>query len=79
MRLKAQLSCGVIVDIVQHEPGMILEFMMVPPDGQKIEDTARFVDGCLVINATPDSVIGIYQLLSLMMPRKRRWWKLWGR
>ena len=67
-----QLECGTWVEIVQREPGNVLEMFVTPKEGLKIEDTARFKDGQLQVNLWPESLVGLYSLLSFALGQTKR-------
>lgn len=74
--LKATLDCGSVVEMIQRERNMIMEFTVTPPPGIPITDTAQIKDGVLRINMTVESVIGMFQLLGIIVTggqnRKRK-------
>ena len=71
--IKAQLDCGAEIQIMQRQLGTPLEFIITSKSGTQIQDFARIHDGELRVNATTESVIGLYQLLRLVFnPLKKR-------
>jgi hypothetical protein len=70
--IKAQLQCGMIVEINQPGDSATLELTFYPPEGKKIEDTAFFKDGNLRINATIPALAGMYQFLGLIFGYRKR-------
>lgn len=65
-KLKAELSCGAIVSIVQPGRSQTLELTITPAEGTRIEDTAWIKDGSLRVNATIPALAGMFQLLGLI-------------
>lgn len=64
--LKAQLTCGAIIEFLQPERHMNLTITLAPPAGIPIEDTAQIKDGKLIVRSTLESFIGIYQIMKHM-------------
>jgi hypothetical protein len=76
--MKAQLSCGATVDVVVKDGSLIVEFGITPAPETKVEDFAFIKDGVLRVNMTIDSLLGLYQLITLMITPsrlKKPWWK----
>jgi len=72
-QVKAQLTCGAWVDIVQRSPRNILELTVTPADNTTIADTAYITgDGRLRINLTTESMVGLYQLLRMILGQDRK-------
>lgn len=76
--VRAQLTCGAWVDIVQRSPHNILELTVTPAEKTVIADTAYIKDGLLRINLTTESMIGLYQLLRMILGQDRKKKKLFG-
>lgn len=75
-KLKAQLSCGALIGIVQPGRSQTLELTITPSPGTRIEDTAWIKDGNLRVNATIEALAGTYQLLGLIFKKPKK--KLFG-
>lgn len=74
--MKAQLQCGIWVEVKQPGTSQTLEFTFSPADGTKIEDTAWIKDGVLRINATVPAILGMREFFALMFrgPQKPKNW-----
>jgi hypothetical protein len=73
--MKAELNCGAVVEVNLKEGTGIVEFGIEPAPGTKVEDFAYIRDGVLRVNMTVESVLGLYQLLTLMAtPRQKKRW-----
>jgi hypothetical protein len=71
--IKAQLTCGAWLEIIQRQRGNVLELTVTPADGTKIEDTAWVSNGILRINLTTESMIGVYQLLRVILGQDKQY------
>lgn len=71
-RVKAELECGAIVEVIQRQPNMILEVQITPKPGGLISDTAWIKDGKLQVNLTVESAIGLYQFLDFILTKRKR-------
>jgi hypothetical protein len=77
--VRAQLTCGAWVDIVQRSPHNILELIVTPAENTVIADTAYISsDGLLHINMTTEAMLGLYQLLRMILGQDRKKKKLFG-
>jgi hypothetical protein len=71
--VKAQLTCGTWIEIIQRQRGNVLELTVTPADNTMIEDTAWVQGGLLHINLTTESIIGLYQLLRVILGQDRQY------
>ena len=72
-QVKAQLTCGAWIEIIQRQRGNVLELTVTPADNTKIEDTAYIKGGLLRVNLTDESLIGLYQILQLILGQDRQY------
>lgn len=64
--LKAQLTCGAVIEFLQPERHMNLTITLTPPVGIPIDDVAQIKDGKLVVRSTDESLVGVYQIMKHM-------------
>jgi hypothetical protein len=80
--IKAELPCGSLIEIIQHNPGGLFTIVLTTPDSIPISDAATIKDGSLTVRSSQDSLIGVYQLLRLLInppaPKKTWWDKLFS-
>lgn len=70
--LKAQLSCGAIIEFEQPQPYQNITITLTPKAGIGISDAADIKDGKLVIRSTAESLVGVLQILLLMTGEQKR-------
>jgi hypothetical protein len=75
MHLKIKLTCGTEIEMEQKEGVNMVEMTLTPPENSEIEHTAWIVkDNKLRINAHPESLMGLYQALGLVIYQPKSIW-----
>jgi hypothetical protein len=77
-RIKAELMCGAIIEIVQSAPNMNLKITVDPPSGIAISDLANITDNKLNLRVTTEALLGLYQVLGDVFGYSKSRKKLFG-
>jgi hypothetical protein len=75
MQLKIKLLCGTEIEMEQKEGVNMVEMLLTPPDTANIDLTAWIIkDNKLRINARPESLMGLYEALGLIIYQPKSIW-----
>jgi hypothetical protein len=75
MHLKVKLTCGTDIEMEQKDGANMVEMTLTPPETANIDHTAWIVkDNKLRINARPESLMGLYEALGLIIYQPKSIW-----